>query len=756
MKEVKRTGMDFLIPPSFRKSNETISMPDLKYKDAKSDKVYEIVIQPAPADSAYPDNTNVQIKFGKRGSNLRVQNKQFSNKDEALAFASGKWGEKVKKGYTANEQFDSKRNQSKADRSKKLSEGIVKAPRIMKGKSTKPEFLEKRNPKFKEEDWYISEKWDGLRAIWDGKVFVTKNGESIDAPKWFTDKIPKIALDGELFVGRGKLEEANSIVRTKKKSKNYDEERWKGITYLVFDSPDLDGTFEDVYDSLSGIIGGNENTYPGHELVLSYPYSTIQKKAKGKGRVMSKRELITEIRKFHPGFVNFNDGRPKYKIIEDYEKYAKSYWNRKNWRQKATMAKEIGWQVSDDGINWKISMSNPELGRGTNSNYAIVGNVNRKGSKYYLEKNGMNPPSDLWAKNTGFHILEDEEKYLLDKMDALDAYSGLDEVLDRYGFFNDSVNLAYEPSTKFALTDDEIDTVLGDIGFNDFDFSYIETTSPSGEKSRYRDLGFLDDYLNDNLKGSALELGSPLSAEVGSIAVKKELIRSIIRTVKERNTKNRPVIQLTRQFRNETGKNGMDSQDWFKDFRDYIIDDLHGEGAMIRDPSSQYQQTRTSSLKKLKKAKDEDGLVIGYEEGLNRNEGRVGSLIIKMKSGQTFKLGAGLTDKDRENPPKKNTMVEYSYLDRTKSGKPRHAAFLRRRPDLLDSNGNPPYNRRLQRALQSRRIDKTYYRRLGSSNTQNNARTVANAVRRRGYNARVIHTKSGGFGVYLGQRRKMR
>jgi len=53
-----------------------------------------------------------------------------------------------------------------------------------------------------------------------------------------------------------------------------------------------------------------------------------------------------------------------------------------------------------------------------------------------------------------------------------------------------------------------------------------------------------------------------------------------------------------------------------------------------------------------------------------------------------------------------------------------------------------------------RRIDNVSFRRLGRATNKGHAQNVAEAIRRRGYNARVIHTKTGGHGIYIGNRRK--
>ncbi|XP_059154925.1 uncharacterized protein LOC131940296 [Physella acuta] len=80
--------------------------------------------------------------------------------------------------------------------------------------------------------WWISEKLDGVRAIWTGSCFYSRLGNAFYAPDWFTKDLPKdIYLDGELFGGRGQFQSTVSIVKTAESPK------WKDIKYHVFDSP---------------------------------------------------------------------------------------------------------------------------------------------------------------------------------------------------------------------------------------------------------------------------------------------------------------------------------------------------------------------------------------------------------------------------------------------------------------------------------------------------------------------------------------
>ncbi|MDE8603412.1 DNA ligase [Marinomonas sp. RSW2] len=88
------------------------------------------------------------------------------------------------------------------------------------------------------EDYLVSEKYDGVRAIWTGEALMTRQGNPIHAPDWFTDKLPNVWLDGELWSKRNDFEFVMSTVR---KNTPVDSE-WKHIHYMVFDAPDAEKT----------------------------------------------------------------------------------------------------------------------------------------------------------------------------------------------------------------------------------------------------------------------------------------------------------------------------------------------------------------------------------------------------------------------------------------------------------------------------------------------------------------------------------
>jgi DNA ligase-1 len=61
--------------------------------------------------------------------------------------------------------------------------------------------------------WWLSEKLDGVRGYWTGTDFRSREGNAYHAPNWFTAGLPPVPLDGELWLGRKRLQRAVGIVR---------------------------------------------------------------------------------------------------------------------------------------------------------------------------------------------------------------------------------------------------------------------------------------------------------------------------------------------------------------------------------------------------------------------------------------------------------------------------------------------------------------------------------------------------------------
>lgn len=110
-------------------------------------------------------------------------------------------------------------------------EAINKSPR-----AKAPEFslAERYHANINLTQYWVSEKLDGVRAVWNGENFISRGGSIFRAPHWFTANFPKQVLDGELWIQRGGFQTTVSTVR---KQHPVDEE-WQSVTYQVFDLPD--------------------------------------------------------------------------------------------------------------------------------------------------------------------------------------------------------------------------------------------------------------------------------------------------------------------------------------------------------------------------------------------------------------------------------------------------------------------------------------------------------------------------------------
>jgi DNA ligase 1 len=99
-------------------------------------------------------------------------------------------------------------------------------------------------------DYWVSEKYDGIRGYWDGEKLLTRNGERIAAPAWFTAGWPKIPMDGELWAGHGQFTRAMSTVR----QQSPDAAAWRAMRFMVFDLPAQGGRFSARIPALNGVV----------------------------------------------------------------------------------------------------------------------------------------------------------------------------------------------------------------------------------------------------------------------------------------------------------------------------------------------------------------------------------------------------------------------------------------------------------------------------------------------------------------------
>lgn len=100
------------------------------------------------------------------------------------------------------------------------------------------------------EDYWVSEKLDGVRAYWDGRRLISRQGNVFQAPAWFTRNFPATPLDGELWMGRGTFERLSGTVRQQVP----DEVAWRQVRYMVFDLPAAEGVFDQRLEQLRDLV----------------------------------------------------------------------------------------------------------------------------------------------------------------------------------------------------------------------------------------------------------------------------------------------------------------------------------------------------------------------------------------------------------------------------------------------------------------------------------------------------------------------
>ncbi len=97
--------------------------------------------------------------------------------------------------------------------------------------------------------YLVSEKLDGVRALWDGATLRFRSGRAVAAPPWFLAALPQTPLDGELWMGRRRFDELSGAVR---RAEPVDAE-WRRIHYRVFELPAGEGTFEQRAEKLKAL-----------------------------------------------------------------------------------------------------------------------------------------------------------------------------------------------------------------------------------------------------------------------------------------------------------------------------------------------------------------------------------------------------------------------------------------------------------------------------------------------------------------------
>ena len=106
-----------------------------------------------------------------------------------------------------------------------------------------------------------------------------------------------------------------------------------------------------------------------------------------------------------------------------------------------------------------------------------------------------------------------------------------------------------------------------------------------------------------------------------------------------------------------------------------------GEGLMLHHRAAPYRSGRSELLLKYKPHDDAEAQVVAHLPGQGRHAGRLGALLVELPDGRLLRLGSGLTDAQRDDPPPPGSWVTYRHSGLTTRGMPRFARFLRVRDE---------------------------------------------------------------------------
>jgi len=164
------------------------------------------------------------------------------------------------------------------------------------------------------DDYWVSEKYDGVRGYWDGENLLTRSGAIIRAPAWFTAHWPRTPMDGELWAGRGEFELASATIHRQ----TPDDAAWHRIHYMVFDLPAHPGPFTERITVLRRLVA---------QLDLAWVLPVRQYKVASEAALKQQLEQVIqqggEGLVLHKGASFYREGRSddllKYKPYDDAE-----------------------------------------------------------------------------------------------------------------------------------------------------------------------------------------------------------------------------------------------------------------------------------------------------------------------------------------------------------------------------------------------------------------------------------------------------
>lgn len=174
-------------------------------------------------------------------------------------------------------------------------------------------------------EYWVSEKLDGIRALWTGKVLLTRKGIKIEAPEWFIKGLPTFSVEGELWAGRKNF----NVVQKTVLDKVPNNKAWSEIRFMLFDLPNHPGGFKQRYLKLTQVVDAALSEYVGlveQKTLSSYDelYALIKsteesgaeglmlKRVNGDNHVISKPIKIKKHSDREAKLIDFTEGKGKY------------------------------------------------------------------------------------------------------------------------------------------------------------------------------------------------------------------------------------------------------------------------------------------------------------------------------------------------------------------------------------------------------------------------------------------------------------
>lgn len=118
--------------------------------------------------------------------------------------------------------------------------------------------------------YWLSEKLDGIRAYWNGRQLLTRQGHIIHSPPWFTQHWPNSPMDGELWIARTQFQATVSCVRKIK----FEENCWRKVRFMIFDLPKHRETFTNRIKVMKDLTDKTTSAYLG--MIKQFKVSNIK------------------------------------------------------------------------------------------------------------------------------------------------------------------------------------------------------------------------------------------------------------------------------------------------------------------------------------------------------------------------------------------------------------------------------------------------------------------------------------------------